>query len=232
MIGEQKLKILVTTAKWLFILCLPILLLTASIGWGVNSLWLYKHGFEKYHVSQTTGLAEVELARAAKGLINYFNSDEEYISLTVEKAGEPFELFNQREVIHLRDVKGLIRLDYRLLLGTLIYVLAYAGVSLLWRRRRYWRQLAWGTVGGSGLTLALMLVMGVGVLLNFDQLFLQFHFISFANELWLLDPARDYLIMLFPRGFWYDAAILCAGITAGLAIIGGGAAGVYLRRTR
>ena len=32
-----------------------------------------------------------------------------------KKDGKPFELFNQQEVIHLEDVKGLIWLDYRVL---------------------------------------------------------------------------------------------------------------------
>lgn len=225
-------RILGIAAKWLFMLCLPILLLSASIAGAANSLWLYEYGFGKYNVSQTTGLADSELEKAATGLISYFNSDEEYISLTVTKDGKPFELFNQREVTHLRDVKGLIWLDYRLLLGTLVYVLAYAGVSLLWRRKRYWRRLAWGIVGGGGITLALMLALGVGTLLNFDQLFLQFHLLSFANELWMLDPTRDYLIMLFPRGFWYDAAIFCVLATAGLAIVLGGVSGFFLKRTK
>ena len=219
---------LTIAAKWLFILCLPILLLTASIGWGVNSHWLYKYGFEKYNVSQTTGLAQPELEKAAAGLISYFNSGEANISLTVIKDSKPFELFNQREVVHLRDVKGLIWLDYWVLLGTLIYALAYAGLSLFWRRGRYWRRLAWGVVSGGGITLALMLAIGLGILLNFDQLFYQFHLISFTNELWILDPTKDYLIMLFPQGFWYDAATFCAGITTGLAIILGGVAGGYL----
>ena len=225
-------KALSIVAKWLFILCLSILLLTASIGWAVNSHWLYKYGFEKYDVSQTTGIAEVELEETASGLISYFNSAGEDISLTVMKDGKPFELFNQREVAHLRDVKGLIRLDYWVLLGTLIYVLSYVGVSLFWRRGRYWRRLGWGVISGGGITLALMLAMGLGILLNFDQLFYQFHLFSFTNELWQLDPTKDYLIMLFPGGFWYDAAVFCAGITAGLAIILGGVAGGYLWTSR
>ena len=87
-------------------------------------------------------------------------------------------------------------------------------------------------VGGGSITLALMLALGLGTLLGFDQLFYQFHLISFTNELWLLDPAKDYLIMLFPGGFWYDAAIFCALATAGLAIILGGVAGGYLRLRR
>jgi len=80
-------RILRLTAQWLFILCLPVLLLTASIGVAVNSIWLYEYGFEKYSVGQTTGLAEVELGKAARGLIDYFNSDEEYIGLSVVKDG-------------------------------------------------------------------------------------------------------------------------------------------------
>lgn len=215
-------------AKWLFIFCLPVLLLTASLGWAVNSLWLYKYGFQKYGVSQTTGLTEAELDKAATGLINYFNSDEEYISITVVKGGKPFELFNARDIVHLRDVKGLIWLDYWVLLGTLVYALGYAGFCLTWRKRRYWRHLAGGVVSGSGITLLLMLALGLGTILSFDQLFLQFHLLVFSNELWQLDPTKDYLIMLFPGGFFYDAAMFCALGTAGLAIILGGATGSYL----
>ncbi|MBA7656032.1 hypothetical protein ES703_63945 [subsurface metagenome] len=226
------LRILGIAAKWLFMLCLPVLLLTASIGWAVNSLWLYQYGFEKYSVSQTTGLAEAELEKAARGLISYFNSDEEDISLAVVKDDQPFELFNQREVLHLRDVKGLIWLDYWVLLGTLLYALTYAGFSLFWRRKRYWRRLAWGVVGGGGATLAFMLALRLGTLLGFDQLFLQFHLISFTNPFWQLDPTKDYLIMLFPQGFWYDATLFCALATVVGAVVLGGVAGVYLKRTK
>ena len=225
-------KIIGIVAKWLFILCLPILLLTASIGTAVNSLWLYEAGFEKYNVSQTTGLADEELEKAAAGLINYFNSSEEYISLTVVKDGEPFELFNEREILHLKDVKELFWLDYYLLWGTLSYILAYAGVSLFWQRRKHWRRLAQGVVWGSGITLGLMLLLGLGALINFDLLFWGFHLISFANEFWLLDPAKDYLIMLFPGGFWFDMAMVCGGMTVGLAGILGGVGGGYLLFSR
>jgi len=216
---ETKLRIIGIITKWLFIVCLPLLLLTASLALAVNSAWLYEYGFEKYQVGQTTGLDWPELEKASTGLVHYFNSGEENVSLSVVKDGEPFVLFNQREVAHLRDVKGLFRLDYWILLGTLICALAYAGVSL-WRKE--WRRLAWGLVGGSGLTLVLILALGLGALFNFDQLFLQFHLLSFANELWLLDPSKDYLIMLFPRGFWYNATLFCALATGiGAVILGG-----------
>jgi integral membrane protein (TIGR01906 family) len=226
------LKILGIAARWLFILCLPVLLLTASIACTFNSAWLFRYGFDKYDVGSTTGLADSELEKVATGLIGYFNSGEEYIDLTVIKDGKPFVLFNEREIIHLKDVKGLVWLDYWILLGTLVYALGYGGVSLFWRRRQYWRRLAWGVVGGSSLTLVLMLALGLGILLNFDQLFLQFHLLSFANDLWQLNPASDYLIMLIPEGFQYDVASLWALGTAVAALILGGVAGSYLLATR
>ncbi|UCC90933.1 MAG: TIGR01906 family membrane protein [Dehalococcoidia bacterium] len=222
-------RVLGIVAKVLFMVCLPILLVTATIAFEFNSLWLYRNGFEKYNVSQVTGLSEAELEKAATGLISYFNSDEEYISITVVKDGKPFELFNQQEVAHLKDVKGLVRLDYHLLLGTAIYVGAYAGICLFWRRKRYWQRLAWAVVGGSSITLGMMLALGIGsMLLDFGQLFTQFHFLAFTNELWMLDPTKDYLIILFPEGFWYDAAMLFAKITIGVAVTLGGLAGRYL----
>jgi integral membrane protein (TIGR01906 family) len=212
-------KILRLTAKWLFILCLPLLLLSVSIAGAINSLALYEYGFEKYNVSQTTGLDQAQLEAAARGLINYFNSGEEYINLIAVKDGQKFALFNEREMLHLKDVKDLFWLDYWILLGSLGYALAYAGFSI-WRKD--WRQLTHGLFWGSGLTLALMLLLGLGMLLDFDRLFLQLHLLSFTNDLWLLDPSKDYLIMLFPRGFWYDVIVFIAAATAfGAAVLGG-----------
>ena len=220
-------KVLGIIAKWLFILCLPFLLLTASLGWAINSHWLYNYGFEKYSVVQTPELAEFDLEEIADELISYFNSGEEYLSITVTRDGEPF--FTPEETIHFKDVKGLVRLDYWVLGGTLAYVLAYAAVSLFWRRRRYWRQLAWAVFGGACLTLASMLALGVGTLLGFDQLFWQFHQLFFSNEFW---SAEGYMLLLFTEEFFYDAALFCALGSTGLALILGGVSGGWLIFTR
>jgi len=225
-------RIIATTARWLFILCLPVTLLTASIGLAVNSQWLYEYGFNKYDVRQTTGLADSELRKAASGLISYFNSGEDFIDLTVIKDGQPFPLFNEREIAHLKDVKRLIRLDYQVMLGTGIYVLLYAVTSLCWLAEECRRRLAQAAIASSGLTLGLILLIGLAAVLDFQGFFLWFHHVSFANDLWLLDPSRDYLIMLFPEGFWYDATIFLALLIVVLAVLAAGVAGGYLLITR
>ena len=135
--------------------------MTATIASEFNSLRLYTKGFEEYNVSQTTGISEPELEKAAAGLISYFNSGEEYISLTIIKDGKEFELFNEREIGHLKDVKALITLNFRVLLGTAIYVGIYAGICLFWKRRTFWRRLARSTVIGSAIAL--------GMIINFKR---------------------------------------------------------------
>ncbi len=227
-------RVLSTATMWLLMLSLPILLLGASLGGAANSLWLYKYGLHKYDVQQALAdsglhLSDTEIEEIYAGLISYYNSGQEYINFTVTKDSQASDLFTPEESIHFKDVKGLIRLDYRVLLGTLIYVLGYIVVNLFWRRRRYWRRLAWGVVSGSSLTLALMLILGLAIWLDFGQLFLQFHYLSFSNEFW---SARGYMLQLFPPGLLYDAALFCALATAAGAVILGGVSGGYLWFTK
>ena len=217
-------------AKWLFVICLPVLLLTASVTWAANSGWLYRYGFDKYDVGETTGLEKAELDKAADGLIGYFNSGDELIDITVVKDGEPFQLFNEREIGHLKDVKALFRQVYWLLLGTLLYGLVYTGLSLfVWKDKK---GIAQGLLYGGVLTLVLMAVLGIVIMADFDSFFYRFHLISFANDLWMLNPATDYLIMLFPQGFWFDTALFCALTTALGALILGGIGWWRLRKMR
>lgn len=221
-----------TIARWLFVLCLPVVLITASVLLATNSRVLYNYGFDKYDISQTTGIADSELDKVAQGLIKYFGSDQESISLVVEREGEPFELFNAREVLHLEDVKGLFSLVYAVLLGTLGYALSYIGVNYILGRRGFSRRLSQAVIAGGVLTLFLMLAAGLATFFNFDDFFYRFHVFSFANDFWLLDPATDFLVMLFPQGFWYDATVAVALVTAAAALVLSSIAWLYLRKTR
>jgi integral membrane protein (TIGR01906 family) len=50
--------------------------------------------------------------------------------------------------------------------------------------------------------------------MDFDALWTRFHQIAFRNDLWQLDPTRDYLIMLFPEPFWFTATLRMATTVA------------------
>jgi len=202
--------------------------MTANIRWGVSEIRLYEYGFDKYQISQATGIDELELRRIAQHLIDYFNLKVDSAQVTVVKGGEEFDVFNERELVHLQDVRTLIQLDYWLQGGALSVVLICALVLLLWLKDK-WRILVKGVLWGSLATLGLVLLLAFWAVFGFDQLFLLFHLVSFSNEFWVLDPAKDYLIMLFPGGFFYDAALFGFGAVILQALVAGALAFGVLR---
>lgn len=191
---------------WLFVCCLPVLFVTTAIRWAVNEVRLYEYGFEKHRVSQDTGISSLELRRAALDLIDYFNFRRDEAQVVISGRDGEIKLFNAKELIHLQDVRSLIQLNTIVQLSVLVVMLVCISVLSFLSRHR-WANLAKGLLAGSVLTLTVAAVMILWCWLGFRYFFYLFHVMSFSNEYWMLDPARDYLIRLFPEGFFYDAAL-------------------------
>jgi integral membrane protein (TIGR01906 family) len=199
-------KIIQNIIFWLFSCCLPVLFLTSTIYCEVNALRLYEYGFDKYEISQDTGIDRIQLRNAAQHLIDYFNLRADTAQVSVVRDGEEFNLFNERELIHLEDVRGLIQLDYWVQRGAFLLMVICA-LALFFGLRAGWRILVRGLFWGSCIALGLMVFLALWALFGFERFFILFHLVSFSNEFWMLDPARDYLIRLFPEGFFYDATL-------------------------
>ena len=78
----------------------------------------------------------------------------------------------------------------------------------------------------------LLLVVGGLSYVDFGELFLRFHELSFSNDLWQLDPSRDYLLILFPEGFWLDVTLRIAALTGAEAAVLGLIGFALVRRAR
>lgn len=205
-------------AAGLFVLSLPLLFGTVSLRWLVSDSGWYRAGFAKHGVSERTGIAPGELGRAADELSRYLLLGRDDIDLTVRIGNQLRPLFNQRELLHMQDVQNLLRGFYTLQAAVAGYTLLYLGTSWLWLRGSYRRALGRKLRWGGALTLGLFGSFGLLSALNFDDLFLEFHLLSFDNDLWMLDPTKDNLIMMFPQGFWYDSAIRLALATGSQAL--------------
>jgi len=212
-------RVAILLAEILFVLLLPLTLVSSNLRYVVNDPNTYANGFAKYGVAATTGIAESELLRGAAGLREYFNSDQEPISVQVEKDGRTVDLFRTREVAHLRDVKGLIRLFYRGQVTSLTYMICFVAVAIAFERGSGLRRIARLALWGCGLTLGILVLVALLSVTDFDALFLRFHLISFSNDLWMLDPREDNLIMMFPQGFFYDTTLRLVILTLVEAIL-------------
>ena len=209
----------------IFILLVPLFAFSASIALAVNSTWLYTSLFDKYDVAlslQSNGLPVTEqtLDLIARDFVNYFNSGEEYIDLTVTVDGNAVSLFTVDEAEHFKDVKKLFRFDYRVLAVSLVLIISYITFGVVRKRDRSRQMLVRSLLYGGALSIFIMLILGLAALIDFDSLWLQFHYLSFTNTLW---SAQGYMLLLFPGGFWYDMVIYCACFAAGIAVILGGA---------
>jgi integral membrane protein (TIGR01906 family) len=202
-------KALIIGAGVLFVVCIPALLLTTNLRFAANEIRLYEYGFDKYDVSAAMGMEKDELLQVAGEMIDYFNSDDEFLDLDV---------FDERETAHMKDVKGLVRLAYLLQMISLGFVAVYIAVSFVLKRGAFWRGLAGGLIWGGWTTIALLAALGIWAAIDFDSLFLAFHLSSFSNDLWQLSPG-DSLLLMFPEGFFNDATLFVAGATIVEALI-------------
>ncbi len=125
-------------------------------------------------------------------------------------AHEGRPLYTAGEIAHLVDVRRLVTLiSWLALTGLALIAVMAVAAGRAGRWRSFGRALAWG----GGVTLGLVVVIGLGVAVAWPLVFTGFHEIFFTPGTWAF-PVDSGLIRLFPNRFWYDTAVLLAGLAA------------------
>jgi integral membrane protein (TIGR01906 family) len=197
----------------LFIVLVPVFLITANVRLVINLPALYSYGYDRYEdeITRYMDIEHDDYIDGGRQIRDYFNNDAEELNVRVVVGGILRSIYREKEVLHMRDVKNLVQGVYRLgeLSALYLFVFAVAGMFFEpWRRSL--RRTAWHMAMGGAVTLGLVVLVGLGALAGFERLFLAFHQVSFSNDLWQLNPRTDYLIAMFPEGFFFDSTILIA----------------------
>lgn len=173
---------------------------------------------QRHAPPEATGLPMEHYPAMAEMITDYLSGREKTFQFSFTDAeGIARQCFQLHEQQHMADVKSLFDLCRGVLLASVLGVVALgAGTYALRDQRRY---TARGFLGGSlGLLLAL-LVLAIWGLADFNGLFVLFHRLSFANDLWLLDPSTDLLIRLMPLNFFIHYAALLGGTWLGSLLL-------------
>lgn len=205
-------------ATVLFIVALPTLLITSNVRFLAGEVRVYEYAFRTYDADQVTGLPMADLDRAAREIIDYFENDEDTLRVLVQDNGDEVSLYDARETEHMRDVKSLIRVVFRVNEIALAFVLTYVTAVFIWSRQPL-RRLAHQSLAGVAAGFALILFVGIFAVIGFEQTWDRFHRIAFRNDLWQLDPDTDRLIQMFPEAFWQDVTYLLGILTAAEALL-------------
>ena len=219
-------------ATLLFVVALPVALLTTNIRLLANAPLVYDYAFDRYDAELTTSLSRADLDGAAGALRDYFSNGEESFYYTVTEGGLPGPIFGARETQHMADVKDLFVLVNRVQEISVVYILAYVVAFFIWARDGNVRQLAAQSLAGLAIGLAFVGGVGIFAAFGFEAAFERFHVIAFSNDLWQLDPATDHLIQMFPEPFWRDMTIVLGVMCALEGLLIGSVAGAYIIVTR
>jgi integral membrane protein (TIGR01906 family) len=200
-----------------FVVLLPLLMISVSLRALVTDRDFLLRGFQDNQVSITTGLDQPQLERIADAFVAYFQAPPGQIQMQVTVRGQSRPLFNDREVQHMEDVQALIQWFLRMgiVAGAVVVLRLVLAVVADRSPVPLGREMLWST----GLMVGVVVLVGVLSLIDFDTLWTRFHQVAFRNDLWQLDPSRDYLIMLFPEPFWFTATVRLAMTIAAQTLI-------------
>jgi integral membrane protein (TIGR01906 family) len=199
---------------------IAVVLLT-TVQFAVSDLSFFGDEYLKYGNAAELGMEDAELLRVTGELLDYIRGDRPELDMTASIKGKMTEVFNEREKTHMVDVRALYLNAMRV--RNVLAVVFLLGAAALVRRRESLR--VWS--GGYLLALALigvtLLALGVLIARDFTYFWTNFHHVFFTNDLWLLDPATDRMIVMFPEGFFFDLVgrilVITVSILGGLGVI-------------
>lgn len=158
------------------------------------------------------GLTREERLSYAPFAIQYLLNGEDISFLDDLNFPNGDELFNSRELRHMRDVKTVTQ--YTFLFAIIAGIIALVSVYVL--RKRH--QLRMALFSGSLLTLGIIATIIIVAVFNWEFFFVSFHSLFFESDTWYF-AYSDTLIRLFPEQFWFDAALLVGGLSTLVALI-------------
>jgi len=219
-------------ARALYAIAIPLLIISTAVRVLFSTQAVYTYAIDHYHAAEVTGISRDDLIAATEDIRAYFTDNQDYLrTLVHDQNGDVVPLFNTREVLHMHDVKQVVRFFYGLQTWSLLVVATYSVAIVLWAGEESLADLARRTLRAVLATIVLLVLFGVVAAAGgFDAAFVTFHQIVFHNDYWRLDPTRDHLVQMFPEGFWLDATVLLCLLIALEALTLGGVAWLYLRR--
>lgn len=196
-----------------------IILLISSFETAMYSdFGVYEREYEKYDVLDDLGMTMEDTMHVTREMMAYLRGDRDVLSVETTVEGRQQDFFNEQDRFHMAEVRDLFigGLDLRLgaCAAAVLCILILIFLRADWRKivpRSYWIVLA--VIG------VLLAVFAAAAVIDFNAVFVGFHHIFFDNDLWLFDPAEDYMIRMLPEGLFADMVVRTGVLFAGGMIV-------------
>ena len=196
-----------------------IILLISSFETAMYSdFGVYEREYEKYDVLDDLGMTMEDTMHVTREMMAYLRGDRDVLSVETTVEGRQQDFFNEQDRFHMAEVRDLFigGLDLRLgaCAAAVLCIIILIFQRADWRKivpRSYWIVLA--VIG------VLLTVFSAAAVIDFNAVFVGFHHIFFDNDLWLFDPAEDYMIRMLPEGLFADMVVRIGVLFAGGMIV-------------
>ena len=183
---------------------------------------VYRQEYEKYDVLSELDMTMDDVMYVTHEMMDYLRGEGDTLSVITTVEGKEQDFFNEQDRFHMGEVRNLFIGGLNIRIGACVAAVVCILFLIITRAdikkilpRSYWIAL--------GVTGAAVLLIGIAAVVNFNAVFVQFHHIFFDNDLWIFDPAEDYMIRMLPEGLFYDmvmriGAIFVVSLMAVLAL--------------
>lgn len=211
--------------------CLIVFTLILSVDVVVFNKSFYKYVYEKIDLAETENISEEDLYNSIYMMIDYVHGDRDDLDGTITSwKGVEQPAFNEKEISHMVDVKALW-LHARTVM--IVCGIAAAGIYILlfFLSRKYWLAfIARGLEQAYACFAVILVFFGFWMAVDFSGLWVQFHHLFFSNNLWLLDPATDFMIVICPESLFFTMIVCIALLFGFFALLLLGFSIYYLKK--
>ncbi len=187
-------------------LILVFFIISFAVVFTLNFRPLYYFDIGHLNISQTSGYPENEIRENYDVLIDYnsiFGPDTlEFPTLAMSDSGR----------IHFEEVKVI----FVAIQITCMITLILGAAGIIWQKKKKdWRFLKYASI----LTIAIPVILGILISMNWDQAFVTFHHIFFNNDYWIFDAATDPVITILPDTFFFHCAVMILGLVIAGSVV-------------
>lgn len=182
----------------------------------------YEKEYKKYQVTEALEMKLEDVMDVTEHMMAYLRGQEETLSVITTVEGIEQDFFNEQDRFHMKEVRDLFLGGLKWMRITFIIGMILV-IVIGWRTERKYGLVSKAVLKALGWFAAAVVMIGVFCAVNFTKVFEIFHEIFFDNDLWLFDPATDYMIRMLPEGFFFDMVLRiggCFGILFLLMLLG------------
>ena len=209
-------------AAFIAMFCVIIAMLITSFQiaiYGDPDYRFYQKEYEKYQVTESLYMDMEDVMEVTSYMMDYLIGKEEVLSIETEVGGRTQDFFNEQDRLHMEDVKNLF-LGGLKLRTVMLLVAAVLVLFLILTKAELKKMLTGAYFAALGVFAVLIAGLLVSFAVDFTASFTVFHEIFFTNDLWMFDPAEDYMIRMLPEGFFYDMVMrIGAFFVGGLVLL-------------